>query len=872
MKQISWSWISAVLGLLVLSYACSPPPQNQGSGPTSGKEHTGNEPTTSNRDRNHMTSPTKGTTAKNGTQKPKHSPDTPKGSATQKNISGNLAKLAQKIDNTTGNRRIPYHFGNAIPIPLEKDDKTLAPYFYIPKGENSSTEELPLKYTGAKVRIEGPVARVTVTQKYENRGHEPIEAIYVFPASTRAAIRSMRMVIGERVIEAKIMKRASARQVYEHAKQSGQQASLLEQERPNVFTMNVANIMPGDKITVELEYVELLEPEDGVYEFVYPVVVGPRYGGGAKPTDKWISNPYQKSGHKELYGFGIEVSMTSALGIKDVSSPSHGIDVKFTSPGDATVKLKEQGGGNRDFVLRYRLAGDRIQTGTFIQKGKDGGYFMVLMEPPARPKPETIPPREYIFILDISGSMHGYPLDTAKKLIVNLLMSLRPADMFDIILFSGGSFVMSPKSLPASPENVAKAIQLINGQHGGGGTELMQALETAYGIPKNTEGISRTMVLVTDGYVGVESQAFRMVARNVGAANLFSFGIGRSINRYLVEKVARAGGGKAFVALNPKDAQKVADKFEKYIRQPVLTGISVRFDGMSVTDDVPNPVPDLFASQPILIMGRYQGQPGGTVQITGFNGKGRFRKSVSLSEAKVLDDDTISTLWARKWIQIFTDKEDLAPQNNEIKDAITAIALKYHLMSRHTSFVAVDSRKVRKNGKLVTVKQPLPMPSGVSNLAVGRASGLGHTLGSIPRRPAVRRALRLKGTPARLQSPSPAAASKPLEDKSTSQYSSNIKLDISTSGVSPSEAGTVKNTASAKMKAIMPLIEFMGIKGTITVEISGDGKVRITGTHSSAEMAKIRRALQSVIAAVKTGLTKAGGKASMKVTIRITVE
>ena len=275
-------------------------------------------------------------------------------------------------------------------------DRSLAPYFVLP-GRDGPAESLPLKQTSAEVSIAGVIARVKVKQQFENTGKTAIEAVYVFPASTRAAVHGMRMKIGQRTIEARIDRREKARADYEVARQEGKRASLLEQERPNVFTMNVANIVPGDRIAVELEYSEMIVPEDGLYEFVYPTVVGPRYGGGADPArDRWIANPHVPSGQPEPYRFDIEAHVETGIPLKDLSSPSHQVEVAWNGPARADVRLTGGGGGNRDFVLRYRLAEDRIETGVLLwEGGPQGGNrerFFALSDgaprpPAARPDP-----------------------------------------------------------------------------------------------------------------------------------------------------------------------------------------------------------------------------------------------------------------------------------------------------------------------------------------------------------------------------------------------------------------------------------------------------------------------------------------------------
>jgi Ca-activated chloride channel family protein len=245
----------------------------------------------------------------------------------------------------------------------EGGDRSLSPYLYVAGGDPEH-DQVPLKKTWAEVNIAGVIAAVKVHQVFENTGGKAIEAVYVFPASTRAAVHAMRMKIGARTVEAKIEKKAEARQQYEAAKQAGKRASLLEQERPNVFTMNVANIMPGDRIEVELDYSEMVVPEDSTYEFVYPTVVGPRYAGGADPkADKWMANPHLSEGKPEPYAWDLKVHLQTGIGLKEVSSPSHKIAVNYSGPSTADIKIDQPGGGNKDFVLRYRLAGDKIETG-----------------------------------------------------------------------------------------------------------------------------------------------------------------------------------------------------------------------------------------------------------------------------------------------------------------------------------------------------------------------------------------------------------------------------------------------------------------------------------------------------------------------------
>ncbi|MCB0804733.1 MAG: VWA domain-containing protein, partial [Bacteroidales bacterium] len=518
-----------------------------------------------------------------------------------------------------------------------QEDKTLSPYFYIPDGE-SETEKLPLKSTRADVNIAGVIADVVITQNYKNEGSQPIEAIYVFPGSTRAAVYAMKMTIGERTIKAKIEEKNKARQDYEEARQNGQTASLLEQQRPNVFQMNVANIMPGDNIIVELKYTELLVPDEGVYAFVYPTVVGPRYSNTpesiASTNDRWIANPYTTEGKLPFYDFDLQVNLNAGLPVQDVACNTHETDIQFLDPTKVQIDLKptESKGGNRDFILQYRLQGKQIESGLMLYEGKDENFFLLMMQPPKQVKSENIPPREYIFIVDVSGSMHGFPLDVSKTLLRDLIGNLRPYDKFNVMLFAGGSQLFAERSVDANSSNISRAISFIDKQRGGGGTELLPALKRALKLD-GTEDFSRSFVIVTDGYVTVEKQAYELIRQNLGKANFFTFGIGSSVNRYILEGMAHVGNGTSFIATEKNEATAMADKFRKYASNPVLTNIEVNFKGLDVYDVEPLSVPDVFSERPVLVYGKYRGNPNGSVSLSGKTGNKRYNWGMDINEA-----------------------------------------------------------------------------------------------------------------------------------------------------------------------------------------------------------------------------------------------
>jgi Ca-activated chloride channel family protein len=606
--------------------------------------------------------------------------------------------------------------------PKTSPDKTLSPYFVVEDGD-PALDGMPLLGTKVHVAVSGVVADVTVTQSYQNRGKRPIHARYVFPASTRAAVHGMKMTIGDRVITARIKERGQAKHEFERAKESGKSASLLEEDRPNVFTMSVANILPGDRIDVTLNYAELLVPTSGVYELVYPTVVGPRYSNQpaatAKVRDKFVATPYLHEKDGAPSTFALSGTLSSGIPLEDVSSPSHKVAETRDNPGLVRFALddSEKNGGNRDFVLRYGLAGQAIQSGLSLYDGGAEKQFLLMVEPPKRVTPNDVPPREYVFILDVSGSMDGFPLDTAKTVLRELSKSLRPSDKFNVLLFSGTSYLLSPRSLQATPENVRRALDAIDRQRGGGGTELLPALEQALSLTSE-KGLSRSFVVLTDGYIDADKGAIDLVRSRLGDANVFAFGIGSSVNRFLIEGIAKAGQGEPFVVMDPGEAAGAGKKFRDYIASPVLTSIKVRYEGFDAYDVEPKAIPDVFAERPVVVQGKYRGALHGAITVEGTSGSGAYvqRFDVANSVPRA-ENKALPYLWARSRIATVSDFGFGEP-TPAAQQEITALGLRYSLLTAYTSFIAVSEVVRTKPGGATDVTQPLSLPAGVSELAV----------------------------------------------------------------------------------------------------------------------------------------------------------
>ena len=621
-----------------------------------------------------------------------------------------------------------------------------SPYF-----ELNEQADFPLTATAAEVNIAGVIADVTVRQTYVNNGATRLEATYVFPGSVNAAVYGMTMIVGRRRIEGVIQRKAEARATYEAARAEGKRASLLEQHRPNVFQMNVANILPGDTVHVELRYTELLVPERGTYRFVYPTVVGPRYTGeAAKGTTDYAGQPYAKNGAG--YTFDLALHLRTGVPAQKIGSPTHRIST--STDGTATdVRLdgSEADGGNRDFVLEYSLQGEHIQTGLLLYEGETENYFLYMAQPPQAPTDQDYPPREFVFVVDVSGSMNGFPLQVSKRLLTKLIGQLRPVDRFNVVLFAGANQSWQAASLPANADNLASALTFLQSARGGGGTQLLNALNTAYALPRAAAGLSRNFVVVTDGYIGVEPAVFDLVRKNLNQANVYSFGIGSSVNRHLIEGMARIGKGRPAFVLNPSEADARADDFRRYISEPVLTEMELDFgDKFDAYDVEPISLPDVSRERPLVVFGKYRGKAKGQLSLTGYGGyagidapnalpadelkteadyrKRRFSYALKAGDISARNA-ALAQLWARERIRRLDDYNHLGHDDARTEE-VTRLGLDYNLLTAYTSFVAVEETPVADtDGPLKTVKQPLPLPENVSATAVGYTLGFAGVAG-----------------------------------------------------------------------------------------------------------------------------------------------
>lgn len=584
-----------------------------------------------------------------------------------------------------------------------------------------------LTNTDVKGKISGNISRVEVTQTFQNPYDKPLEAIYVFPLPDQAAVDDMEIKIGDRVIKGDIKKREEAKEIYERARQEGRTAGLLEQERDNIFTQSLANIKPGEQIKVTIRYTESLKFEQGDYEFVFPMVVGPRYipdqaidpkgNTNQVPDASRITPPVLRPETRSGNDISVSLQIDAGVPIRNLYSTSHRLDVKNN---DETVELKLANGDNipnKDLIVRYKVSGDRTEPTILTTTTDQGAHFATYLIPAIAYRSDQIVPKDVVFLMDTSGSQSGDPLVKSQELMRRFINGLNPNDTFTIIDFASTARQLSSYPLQNTASNRQKALDYINKLDANGGTELMNGINAVMQFPTATDGRIRSVVLITDGYIGNDNEVIAAVQKNLKPGNrLYSFGVGSSVNRYLLDRIAEVGRGTSRVVRQDEPTQEVAEKFFRQINNPVLTNIQVKWEGEGSAPEIyPSNAPDLFAEQPLVLFGKKGDRANGKLKITGIAAGGeRYEQTLDVNFDSGNSNLGIAQLWGRARIK------DLMNQmfGGEVKslvDAVTQTALNYRLLSQYTAFVAVSEEvRVNPEGGKVTVQVPVLIPEGVS--------------------------------------------------------------------------------------------------------------------------------------------------------------
>lgn len=601
---------------------------------------------------------------------------------------------------------------------------------------------VPLEHTDVKSAIEGHIATTDVTQRYHNPYDTKIEAVYVFPLPHNAAVNEFVMTIGQRKIRGIIRDRQEAEQIYQEARSQGYVASLLTQERPNVFTQSVANIEPGRRIDINIRYFHTLSYVDGWYEYVFPMVVGPRFnpagstdgvgavargqhGASGQKTEVQYLAPNERSGHD----ISLAVAINAAVAIERIDSRNHIVRTKQPVPGQAEVVLSDEDKiPNKDFVLRFKVAGKQVKSALLTQKDEHGGYFTLMVYPPEDLGDLPRKGLEMVFTLDTSGSMNGAPVEQGKAAIRYALQHMNSNDTFQVICFSSNAWKMADAPLPVNRANVAKALRFINQQHGGGGTMMIEGIKASLEFAHD-ENRLRFVSFLTDGFIGNETEILGAVHQHLGPSRIFSFAVGSSPNRYLLDHMAKLGSGAvAYLGLHDK-ADEVMETFFGRISHPALTDLSIDWGSMQVTDVFPQRTPDLFVGRPVILTGRFSGSGATTIRVRGRVGSDvrEFVIPVNMNDSEATHKG-LACVWARMKIADIADRSTYKPAA-DLPQQIKNVALEYGLMSAYTAFVAVDASAKTAGDHGVTVAVPVPVPEGVkyeTTVQDARGAASGH--------------------------------------------------------------------------------------------------------------------------------------------------
>ena len=583
------------------------------------------------------------------------------------------------------------------------------------EGTDGEARPVPLKHTDVKASIAGYMATVDVTQSYLNPFSSKIEAIYVFPLPHNAAVNEFVMTIGSRKIRGVIRERIEAERLYTEARRQGYVVSMLTQERPNIFTQKVANIEPGQAIDVQIRYFHALDYEDGWLAWHFPMVVGPRFTppGISPPEQPDYVKPDQRPGHD----IRLAVEVKAGTAIEELNVDSHAAQI-FKEGREAQVTLAAPDSiPNRDFVMRFRVAGDQARPAMVTQRDGRDTYFSLVLYPPASLQSLKRNPVELVYVLDCSGSMDGRPLAQAKSAIRASLKRMEPRDTFQVIRFSNDVQMMSSRAMEATPENIDRASRYLETSFGGGGTYMLDGIRKALESPADP-GRVRFICFLTDGFIGNETDILAEIHRSLGNSRIFSFGVGSSVNRYLLDHMAKAGRGAAAYVSLKEAAEPVMNAFFDRISHPAMTGIEIDLGGMTGAEVFPKRPPDLFSGRPVILCGKAPGSFQGQVKVSGRIGEARLVIPVTPVAAEG-SMNMLRVVWARMKVAELVD-EATRGQVADFSGRIRELALEHNLLSAFTAFIAVDSTRVTEGQSGTSVRVPAAPPEGTSYPTDGR--------------------------------------------------------------------------------------------------------------------------------------------------------
>lgn len=608
--------------------------------------------------------------------------------------------------------------------------------------------DAPRIATDVTIAVTGPFIRTRVTQAFVNPGDEWIEGVYVFPLPENAAVDRMKLQIGERFIEGRIEERAAARQIYEAAKASGRKASLLEQERANIFTNSVANIGPGETVTIQIEYQETARFSDGRFSLRFPLVVAPRYLPApivervAVSSDGWaerndpladreritppVLDPDMQDGDAIHNPVTLTVDLDAGFPLGAITSTNHVITT--TRDGERRAVLSLIDGpvpADRDFALSWTPATGAAPAAALFTETIDGAdYYLAMITPPSIQSLQPLP-REIVFVIDTSGSMAGESIRQARQSLALALSRLTPADRFNVIEFNSTMREFYPGPVDATPDNVNRAIGYVSALEANGGTEMLPALKAALANGRGRASATHVqqVIFLTDGAIGNENALFETIAAERGKKRIFTVGIGSAPNSFFMARASEIGRGTFTHIGNLAEVSARMNELFTKLESPAVTDLALAWPTGAV-ETWPNPLPDVYASEPVVVVARSvngENAPGATragdtgktiVSLSGKQGPQPWRVELDMREAHARDG--VAKLWARRKIAALELDIARAPSERPaFEQTILETALTHGLVSRLTSLVAVDVTPSRPDdADLTQTEVPLNLPAG----------------------------------------------------------------------------------------------------------------------------------------------------------------
>ncbi|MBX2850581.1 MAG: VIT and VWA domain-containing protein [Phycisphaeraceae bacterium] len=591
---------------------------------------------------------------------------------------------------------------------------------------------MPLKHTDVKASVTGYIATVDVQQQFHNPFDSKIEAVYQFPLPQDAAVSEFVMEVGpeddRRQIRGIIREKGEAERIYHRARAQGFNASLLTQVRPNIFEQKVANIEPGKQIDINIRYFNTLGYADGWYTFTFPMVVGPRFNPAdtedpVHAQSRYAPNapdadangyvirylrPDERSGHD----INVSLDIDAGVSIEEAKCLTH--TVSASNPDNSSNKLRVNLSPNdtipnKDFVFAFRVAGEQMKSGLVTHTDSKGDkYFTLMLYPPAGLEQLDRQPMEMVFVLDCSGSMSGEPMRQSKDAMEHALKQLRPNDTFQVIRFSNDASALGSRPLRATNSNLRKARRYIDRLSGQGGTQMIEGIKAALDFPHDDERY-RVVTFLTDGYIGNEKQILYEMNKRIGNARVFSFGVGSSTNRFLLDRMAGVGRGASAYLLPETSGKEVMDLYFDRISHPAMTDLQISWGAANVSEVYPSRVPDLIVGRPVILTGKYTGE----LSDIRINGRAGGRDlTLAIDDNDSATHPALAQVWARRKIADLMDRIAI-DGSNELQPTVLTTALQYNLVSAYTAFIAVDASRVTEGDSGTIINQALPTPKGV---------------------------------------------------------------------------------------------------------------------------------------------------------------